>query len=627
MKIIDSNNLTTKKYITLLIYSIVLSILFYKIPDLGIFEGFDGSLRYYNNYLFANNRYGLQQSFTSFGPLLLLKWATNINNHVIINAVYNFAVMVCFCQSLFLIIEQVSLKKSNKTSIVQNGLNLIYFLIVGCIISATYLDVWLIALSIMFFYKMLLYPIRWLDIVSLLLICLGLYIKTSIAFPILIVFILFNLILLVEKKWRQLVTVTAPFISIYFIISLCIFKNILGSIIWLKVIIQMPILYSNTCNLYPSNNAIYLLFSILAITSVLLFLIKQQKWQLGLFIAAVLFTFWRYSIGRQDSSHAIAFASLIVAIGGIIFLYTKKIITPILCGVAFYFYMLNYETQFGKIQLYVAPNYNNWATTFFNLNHLLKEVDSMSQDALANVRLDVTAQEILKNKELGIFPYELTLAYKYSLKVVNRPSMQSCSFGYKAARIDSLAWQNNKPPYILWHALNANKLPLIWYPSYENKAMMNDDWPIVQFIYQHYTLLYADSFYNYIFTLKKPTITKAPAITTLSTKEIKLNTFINISKDTLLQLAHFSIHQPLLGTVFNTIYKSPKYEITYLLQNNSTITHQINESTLSENIPINKYFTDVFLHYEPVKAFKINCDTYKSCQPTITCNFIRSNLY
>ncbi len=587
----------TKQFVQeVLIISIIFLFTFPKFePDFGI--GLDTSYAWGLNYLFANQYDTLIHLNYPVGPLGFLKFPTTEGNNLLFSILF-FSVLKIIFIKLLLVLDKQTNQAQSIASI------LLIFM------ASLFVNIDFLVISITFIVNLLLLKKHHLGlfIFGVLVALTGLFIKTSIGVISLSIVSITPIIQFMEHRNKKILS--AQIIAgllVFMAYGLTIFKgniplffnNLIGTI-------QLSKGYSNTLALHPNNNWILIISFLILFFSLPILITTSYFRKIYLLLMFPFFATWKHAMGRQDITHYFILIIFLIVVSFILVISQKKHRLTLLgvFGVSILLLSINMQN---------LPLYRINKVAFIRINNFLEVLDfegfkknyySMSQAAIRPNKLPDDIREIIKEKTIDFYPWELSYAPANKLNWQPRKTIEigaSTSRWASAKATENIKNKNTAPDFMLLHLQsdeNGSRLG-----SIDRRYMLNDEPLFIHNLLNHYSIKIKNT--NFIL-FKKNDADNISSTTLNKWEKHHFGEWIQIpySPDDITRVKVRS-NNTALGKLKNFFYKEEKYLIDYLFEGGKILTFRYVPSTAIDGLWCNPFLLDPASNTIDPKVIKI----------------------
>ena len=589
MKLENSLNKPWVFYALIVIFSalFVHSSTYYIQPDL------DGGVVWAINELF-NFRQELPVYYPhTNGPLYILKLPTEKAYHLLISTLFNFGIRILLGSLLL----RLATKDKKWIAVLVFLFFLIFlnfdFTIIAIVLAGSYY----------LFQTKKIKPF----IPIALLISISLFIKGSVSFPSLFIFIALFTLLIYYKKYGVAFQLGGVLLICTLFLSAILFANPFKGFSYISKSFYNSLFYG-------SHQAIYFKNSLLLIVPALIFAVTGPLWirnknyrNFYFLSILVILIFWKYVLGREDFTHYQAWYYMCFMFMGFSFLLFEgktRIKTSSLYFLSFLFFMTNVKRGDGPKPINInTPSITTFTSAVLKLDQANKIFAQQSSNWNRTNILSDTMLQIIKDNTIDAFPWKLSIIRKYNLNYQPRPNIYSTLLGHQADISDSIHYSgDSKPEFILWHNSQPDRYQL---NAHDKIYLANSNPRAITSIQKNYRFLIYQN--GYALWKKKNSSNKIKEKKVLPNQKITMNQWFETptfdSATIFYGKTNFTL--PLTDKIRNSIYLGRFFKIIYKLKNQEKVSHFLSLASLQNNFILQPYFINPRLDYKLVEAIKI----------------------
>lgn len=561
-------------------------------PSLTI--GLDASWDYAINYLFAHGvHFGKDVAFT-YGPLGFLQYPLIIGNNFLIAILFSSSVLLFFIFSC-LQLGKITTSAQTASRWLLHSAIILFICVTSLSSGIQFLLVGSVATSLLIHRQ----AQRWWWLAAALLCTvIALLIKSTPGFLSLLMFFSYlSLDFYSYRSWQRTLLFFLLIPACYLFLWFMIYFDLIGSLDYLRALLEHAKGNSSAMALYPDNNwfhlgAVFILFFSL------FFLLKENRARL-FFLLMLLPTFavWKYSYTREDS-HVETFYDYLILFFGLLFLCMKEIRMRhiLLAGATL---MILYRSMFISVPYQMENNtgqglwfngINNFYETFFTYKEL---VERSKKQSLQNIQPNVLAENVKKiigNSSVDIYPWEYSYIEANNFHWKCKPVIQAYTaytkwLDKRDANFFSATDANISANFIIWHYTfgfndNAENLAGI-----DNGYLLNHEPQAIYQLLNHYKLIYKDAS---IMLLKKSETENLAAPSVFHLQSCRWNEWVNVpeTKDGILRV-RTTLHGGLLRMLKIFFYKDEEFKIACKLSDGTVRTFRFSPENAENGLWIN----------------------------------------
>jgi len=564
---------------------------YYIQPDL------DGGLVWALNDFFSFRQIDVFTYPHSNGPLYLLKTPSEKGDHLVLALLFDFFSKIVLGYFLFLLTQ---LKKKNI------WLSCVIFIFFLSVLNIDFIIIAAVLASSYYIY-ITRKPITYLP--ALLLISCSIFIKGSISFPTLAIFLSLLITLSFHRNFKLVVQLILLQAGVFFILCCILYHHPYDGIVWTVQSVMASVSYGSNQAIYFTNFPLFLFPSLLLVLIPPLW-IKDKQYRIFYFLTLLLIiVFWKYVLGRQDFSHYRAWYSLCFLLTGFSFILfeintLKK--ASFLYFLSFTFFLTNAKKGDSPKTIGInTPHITSFLSGIFKPKKVKQTFTHKSNQLNASINLSDSMLGIIKNQSVDAYPWQLSILRKYKLNYSPRPNFISTLLGQKADGSDSIHFASKKSPqYILWH--NSGDL-LYQLSAHDQIYLPNTALKAIASIHKNYELLMYENGIALWSKNKNASSFKRGKNSKLNSMEIRLNEWFPAppmdSTSTFFGRTDFVLSTT--DKIRKAIYQGRFFKIVYKLENGKVAWHFLSLQSLQRNFLLQPYFINPALNFQTVSEIKI----------------------
>jgi len=432
----------------ILLWAIAVSIVTLRNTDCAIEPGIDSPFRWALNYLFSFDRKAFDHLIYPVGPLCLLKWPAPIGNHIIISTLFYLTIGALFTYLLTLFYCQ----HRNTKQLAVPILTCIIFmmvvnldlLLIGCVLLAV--------LNYKFLNK------KTAITVGIFVTVIALFLKTSLFVSMFLIWVSFSIYLIIAKQYKDLLLILVTTCILTLTTGYFLFDSIGSILSFITNNFLFALKYSDLLSLYPNNNWWALGICLASIAAIIIFFFKQEAGFLINISLLTLFSGWKFSMGREDMSHAMYFDCLLILLMILFLIVQKKNIHVglllFIAAICCYNYNLQNLMDY-RIDRYGMPALINFDERVLHPQMFKQQILDESKQACASDLLADDWRKIIGQNTVDVFPWDLSIIYINGFSYQPSPGLQSQELSTQADA--SFFRSASAPRYIIWHATKSDK--------------------------------------------------------------------------------------------------------------------------------------------------------------------------
>lgn len=574
----------------------VLSCFYSFYPLSTFYPDFDGSMRWAMNDIWMHQKTFLPKLHHTVGGYSFLKWPAPEGYMIRYAALTDLISKVVLGFYIFLLARN----KSN------DGLALATILFI-LFLTFFNLEILIVAVCLFAIVEQYFSKSYFRFVPGLIIVSIGLFIKTSISIPCLVLFFSYILYLGIKKEFVLVSKNLITLVVLFFIHSYIIYGNLIGGLRYIWNDFYMVQSYSKDTSLYLENNFFYLAISVVSLLVIPFWIRNKQTTFVYSISALYLFSSWKYVIGRQDYEHYFYWYFVVILFFGVLVLINEKkdrSIVGLCCLLSLTFFATNAKIFSPEKNIEIAlPCADRFVRLVWKTENVNKEFQTRTKQVQQNRTLSPEIVARIGMKKVDVFPWELTILDKYQLNYQPRPFLQSSLFGLTGDKNDAAHFSSNAaPPFLLWHHSGWNYNGLL---AHDEKYLPNESALAFQAIVTHYSLI--DSVHdNFSLWMQKGREYK----TTTSLVQSSLNRWVIppiYDSSTAFVFAKVPIAYTFLQKCTSFIYKPLFFSIDYKFMDGSIEHHKISLTSLNNGFLVQPYFYNQNLSYKSIHSFSIQC--------------------
>ncbi len=449
----------------------------------------------------------------------------------------------------------------------------------------------------------------------------GLYIKTSLFISLFLIWVGFSVYLIIKKEFKQMLWVVTTGVVFLFLTGCYLFGSTGGIINFIVNNIVIALNYSDQLSLYPDNSWLPLGICLGCVLLIMTIFIRQPGGFLINISILCLFSAWKYSIGREDMSHAMYFDCLLMLFM-ILFLTLQKKNAHIglllfLSAICFYNFNLQHLSDY-KIDRYGLPTVINFNDRVVNHHAFKQQMEEESKQACAVNLLPESWRKTIGKHTTDIFPWDLSIIMINGLSYQPRPSVQSIGMGMKNDLADASSFKSAAAPhYIIWHATKGDKTNI---DGIDNQYLPNTCPQTFEAIISNYRLT---TMANEKFAVwERQPATPAIQKQMIGSSSVSWGTWIDLPTDDSINVvkARVDYKNTMLYGLRSFFYKGLPVYIEYVTDSGKVLKYAFSKQCSLDGIFVNPLWIDNQLHFINIKRIRfLNEDgSYYSANLNVT---------
>ncbi len=570
-------------FLLLSILSVVILILTFPKIDPKIGSGIDNSYLIAFNHFFNSDIQVVKDLIFTYGPLGFLKHPLPMGNNLEIGVIFISILRLLFIFSILYL------------SIILRKKNILFSIILTfCIATLINFDTVFFGLitSNILIYRETNNKIFFL--ISLFFLILGLYIKITIGIIGLLIYASFIIIdLIISRNFKNIIFSIVGGTLFFLLVWFLIYHNFSGIFQFFYNLVVLGLGNSSAFSINPENNWLHL--SLMFLVFIIIPFISKQKnvnFLYGILFLA-LFASFKFAFAREDIFHLNFFFNVLYMFIFFFLIYIKKIkvITYVLLSllIVFFFGNLNSIEIEGSGKKPSFSGYKNFVSIYFNFKTTKENSILTIDNNLKSKHLSHDILEIIGQKTIDFFPWEISYIIPNKLNYSPRPMLQNgCLFAPPKIDNENAEFISSDEPaeFFIWE-LNPNKT----LEGIDTRYIFNSDGNFLYEFLNNYKIIETD---GDILLLQKTSKPRFNSPLVLGNNNYKFNKWIKIPEiENGVLKAKFEIHQTFLGKLKSLLYKEEEYYIEYELDNGAHIKHRFSRDNSMTGLWINPYLIRV----------------------------------
>ena len=550
-------------------------------PEIG--SGIDNSYLIAFNHFFFSDIQIVKNLIFTYGPLGFLKHPLPMGNNLEIGVIFISIFRLLFIFSVLYL--SIILRKKNIL------ISIILTFFISTLINFDTVFFGLIISNILIYRET---NKKLFFLLSLFFLILGLYIKITIGIIGLLIFISFIIIdLIISRKIKNIVLSIVSGILFFLIVWLIIYHDFSGIFQFFYNLIILGLGNSSAFSINPENNWWYLSLMFL-IFAIIPFISKQKNvnFLYGIFFLALIASF-KFAFAREDIFHLNFFLNVLYMFIFFFLIYIRKIkpITYVFLSllIVFFYGNLNSIEIDGSSKKPFFSGIKNFSSTCFSFNKIKENSIRTIDNNLKSRQLSQDILDIIEQKTIDFFPWEISYIIPNKLNYHPRPMLQNgCLFA--PPQIDNINAEfissKKSAEFFIWE-LNPNKS----LEGIDTRYIFNSDGKFLFEFLNNYKIIEKEKDFLLLQKTSRPRF-NSPSI--LGNENYKFHEWINIPdvKNGVLK-AKFEIHQTFSGKIKSLLYKEEEYYIEYELDNGAVFQHRFSRDNSMTGLWINPYLIRV----------------------------------
>jgi hypothetical protein len=591
------------------IYTVLLFLITF--PQTAFFfnTDFDPSCYWAYNYLFAHDYQALTSLIYTYGPLGFLRGTYPVGNNIIIALLFHTITRLLFIFYGLLFAERYG-KMSKPASVAVVGLLAFFSGVDMIIFGLVYLFVVTIKKTqrVSYIY------------IAVCFAYLGLTIKSSIgilSFSVIGIHVIRDI--LINKNFRLLLHAVIAALAGGIVFGFVLTGNPWKLILLVKNYIMLSASYTHGLTYHNDNNYLLLTLMFAVIFSGLYFIRSKEFGYHFLMLSFAMFASWKHAMVRQDVSHTFTFFQFMVFFYSTAFVFVhagRRRLIVIGTTVLLLFYSNMYQTENFRGKYMEIAGIQNFTTAAFNHRLLYEELHQRSMKEISSRILSEDLRKFIGNREIDIFPSDLSYVSANNLNWRPRPTFQSLPLG---------AWYDNQSAQhftsesgidlVLFHYFFAERASKADY--IDNQLLYNVE-PMTCFsLFNHYDIKERN---NQFLLLEHSGSRKFSDFEHFETQTLTWDTWIDVpyAGDGIL-FAEFSYSRSLAGRLKTMLFRDEYYFISYAFADGATVTYRFTPSIAQNGLWINPLPREIHTSFtEPlVEKIRFSTTDNKMVRPEI----------
>lgn len=547
--------ISTKKNPVLLawLFALITGIITLRTNDYTIDPGLDAPFRWALNHFIATNTSVFGWIQYTVGPLCLLKWPAPVANNILISTLFNLAIAAWFSFSFI----RAWSRRWEGSEWQPFGLSVVFLLIVN-------LEIALLGCIAINCIDFLLHDRKLSKLFPAILITIiAIYIKTSLFVWMSCAWLPVFVLLLTTRHYKLLGKILLLLVSLYILAGFILTGGWGGLVAYTFNNVLFASGYSDMLSLYPQNNWTYIGTMWIALLAAGISSGKSQARTLFIASMPLLFTMWKYSMGREDFYHGLMLPYFLLLLLMLRLLVNGKHLATgvVLMLVSISAYASNMQNMYAyREQYFWFPRFINFSERVLHFQSFHDRALMESTNSCAPNKLPESTVQSIGAATIDVFPWDLSIAWINKLNYSPRPSLQSIGLSAGTDGADATQLSSAKAPvYIVWHATAGEKCGL---EGLDDQYLPNTCPSTVQALLANYQPWHTE---GNITIWKKNSTTKAIKVQTQQPTKIPLGSWQNVpahDSNTFLFLSA-SLQSTLRYRIRQFLYKGTQTFIEY----------------------------------------------------------------